>query len=139
MYTITGYDASAHIAEETTRQRGGGQGRLAVGASSAVIGWFVLLAITFAATDVGAINDAAGSSISVFTSAEMNQNWAEAIILIAVVGQLFCGMAVRHELLAYVLRVLARPRNSRLAAVEPGGRQGRAGERRDRQLPGSRS
>ena len=51
--------------------------------SSAVIGWFVLLAITFAATNVDAVNEGFGSSISVLTSAEMNQNWAEAIIVIA--------------------------------------------------------
>ena len=44
---------------------------------SALIGWFVLLAITFAATDVDAVNEAFGTSISVFTSADMNQNWAE--------------------------------------------------------------
>ena len=32
MYTVTGYDASAHVAEETQGRRGlGGQGRLAVG------------------------------------------------------------------------------------------------------------
>ena len=32
MYTITGYDASAHVAEETKERRaGGGQGRLAIG------------------------------------------------------------------------------------------------------------
>ncbi len=94
MYTITGYDASAHVAEETQEaEEAAAKGVWQSVASSAVIGWFVLLAITFAATDVSAINDAAGSSISVFTSAEMNQNWAEAVILIAVVGQLFCGMA----------------------------------------------
>ena len=94
MYTLTGYDASAHVAEETHEaEEAAAKGVWQSVASSALIGWFVLLAITFAATDVGAVNDAAGSSISVFTSAEMNQNWAEAIILIATVGQLFCGMA----------------------------------------------
>ena len=36
---------------------------------------------------------ASAASIAVFTSADMNQNWAEAIILIACVGQFFCGMA----------------------------------------------
>ncbi len=94
MYTITGYDASAHVAEETHEaEEAAAKGVWQSVFISAVIGWFVLLAITFAATDVGAINDAAGSSISVFTSAEMNQNWAEAIILIACIGQFFCGMA----------------------------------------------
>jgi amino acid transporter len=94
MYTITGYDASAHVAEETREaEEAAAKGVWQSVASSAVIGWFVLLAITFAATDVKAINDAAGTSISVFTSADMSQNWAEIIILIASIGQLFCGMA----------------------------------------------
>ncbi|HEY1357008.1 MAG TPA: amino acid permease [Thermoleophilaceae bacterium] len=94
MYTITGYDASAHVAEETHEaEEAAAKGVWQSVFISAVIGWFVLLAITFAATDTKAINEAAGSSISVFTSADMNQNWAEAIIFIACVGQFFCGMA----------------------------------------------
>jgi amino acid transporter len=94
MYTITGYDASAHVSEETHEaEQAAAKGVWQSVASSALIGWFVLLAITFAATDVGAVNDAFGTSISVFTSAEMSRDWAEVIILIAVIGQLFCGMA----------------------------------------------
>jgi len=94
IYTLTGYDASAHVAEETVgAEQGAAKGIWQSVAISALIGWFVLLAITFAATDVTAVNEGFGTSISVFTSAEMNQNWAEAIILIAVIGQLFCGMA----------------------------------------------
>jgi amino acid transporter len=94
MYTITGYDASAHVAEETQgAEEAAAKGVWQSVALSAVIGWFVLLAILFAATNVDAVNAGFGSSISVFTSADMNQNWAEAIILIACVGQFFCGMA----------------------------------------------
>ncbi|HEV7845836.1 MAG TPA: amino acid permease [Thermoleophilaceae bacterium] len=92
-YTITGFDASAHISEET---RGA-----AIGAArgvwqsvfySAIIGWFVLLAITFAATDVGAINDGAGSSLAVFGSA-LSPAAEKAVVLISTIGQFFCGMA----------------------------------------------
>jgi amino acid transporter len=94
MYTITGYDASAHVAEETVgAEQAAAKGIWQSVALSALIGWFVLLAITFAATNVTAINEGFGSSLSVFTSADMNQNWAEAIILIACVGQFFCGLA----------------------------------------------
>jgi amino acid transporter len=94
MYTITGYDASAHVAEETVgAEQAAAKGIWQSVALSAVIGWFVLLAILFAATDVNAINEGFGTSISVFTSAAMNQNWAEAILVIACVGQFFCGMA----------------------------------------------
>lgn len=98
MYTQTGYDASAHISEETKGA--------ALGAAKGVwrsvfwagtIGWLVLLAITFAATDTGFINDAgngfgAGSSLAIFDSA-LGSGGAKAVILIATIGQLFCGMA----------------------------------------------
>ena len=94
MYTITGYDASAHVSEETTEaEQAAAKGVWQSVASSALIGWFVLLAITFAATDVKAVNEAFGTSISVFTSAAMDKGWAEAVIAIATIGQLFCGMA----------------------------------------------
>jgi amino acid transporter len=93
MYTQTGYDASAHVAEETHEAeikvaRGLWQSVF----YAALFGWFVLLAITFAATDIGAINKAGGTSLSVFTSA-MSSGWAEAVILISTIGQVFCGMA----------------------------------------------
>jgi amino acid transporter len=97
MYTQTGYDASAHISEETKGA--------ALGAAKGVwrsvfwagaIGWIVLLAITFAATDVKAINagDAfgIGSSLDIFASS-LTSSAAKAVILIATIGQLFCGMA----------------------------------------------
>jgi amino acid transporter len=94
MYTITGYDASAHVAEETVgAEQAAAKGIWQSVALSALIGWFVLLAFLFAATDVDGINKGFGSVISVFTTADMNQNWAEAILVIACVGQFFCGMA----------------------------------------------
>src|SRR4051812_4777942 len=69
-YTITGFDSCAHISEET--QGAADSAAKGVWRSifySAVIGWILLLAITFAATDVKAINDGAGSSIAVLKSA----------------------------------------------------------------------
>jgi amino acid transporter len=98
MYTQTGYDASAHISEET---RGA-----AIGAAKGVwrsvfwagaIGWLVLLAITFAATDTGFINNAEngiglGSSLAIFDSA-LDPWAAKMVILIATIGQFFCGMS----------------------------------------------
>ena len=99
MYTITGYDASAHVAEETVgAEQAAAKGIWQSVALSALIGWFLLLAFLFAATHPTAITNGAGTpltggSIAVFLSADMNQNWAEAIIAIACVGQFFCGMA----------------------------------------------
>jgi amino acid transporter len=93
MYTVTGYDASAHVAEETRdAEISAAKGVWQSVALSALIGWFVLLAITFAASDVGAVNDAGGTTLAIFTSA-MSEGWAETVILISAIGQFFCGMA----------------------------------------------
>ena len=93
MYTQTGYDASAHTAEETKGAAiAAAQGVWRSVFFSALIGWFVLLGFLFAATDVAAVNDGAGSVFSIFESAL--DSWAaKLVILIATVGQLFCGAA----------------------------------------------
>ena len=93
MYTQTGYDASAHTAEETKdAATAAAQGVWRSVFWSAVIGWFVLLAFLFAANDVQAVNDSAGFVGAIFTSAL--DSWAaKMVILIATVGQLFCGAA----------------------------------------------
>jgi amino acid transporter len=100
MYTQTGYDASAHISEETKgAAKGAAQGVWRSVFYSGLIGWFVLLAITFAASDTKFINDAGngygiGSSIAIIVHALDNHVWAaKAVLLIATIGQLFCGMA----------------------------------------------
>src|SRR5215216_5769606 len=69
MYTQTGYDASAHTAEETRGAAiSAAQGVWRSVFFSAVIGWFVLLAFLFAANDVKAVNDGAGFVGAIFTS-----------------------------------------------------------------------
>ena len=95
MYTQTGYDASAHTAEETRGAAiAAAQGVWRSVFWSAVIGWFVLLALLFAASDVPAINEAGGVSNSIVTTALSGDMWAAKLILIiATVGQLFCGAA----------------------------------------------
>jgi amino acid transporter len=97
MYTITGYDASAHLSEEThgaTDAAPKGVWRSVF--YSAVIGWIVLLAITFAAIDPAAVTKgvgfSGGSSLNVFKSA-LSGAGAKAVVLISVIGQIFCGMA----------------------------------------------
>jgi amino acid transporter len=98
MYTQTGYDASAHVSEETRGAAlGAAKGIWRSVFWAGVIGWFVVLAVTFAATDVETINDpangyGAGSSLAIFTTA-LSSAGAKAVILIATIGQLFCGMA----------------------------------------------
>ena len=66
MYTITGYDASAHISEETHgAAMAAPKGVWRSVFYSAIFGWMVLLALTFAATHVKAINAAGGTSQSI--------------------------------------------------------------------------
>jgi amino acid transporter len=93
MYTVTGYDASAHVAEETRdAEVSAAKGVWQSVALSGLIGWFVLLAITFAASDLKAVNDGGGTTLAIFQSA-MSEGWAEVVILISAIGQFFCGMA----------------------------------------------
>jgi amino acid transporter len=93
MYTQTGYDASAHISEETRGAAlGAAKGVWRSVFWSGVFGWFVLLGFTFAATDVNAVNDGGGSSLAIFSSAL--DPWAEKmVVLLSTIGQFFCGMA----------------------------------------------
>jgi amino acid transporter len=93
MYTITGYDASAHVSEEThDAAQAAPKGVWRSVFYSAIFGWAVLLALTFAATHVKEINAAGGTSQSIIESA-LSTAAAKAVLVIATVGQLFCGMA----------------------------------------------
>jgi amino acid transporter len=93
MYTITGYDASAHISEEThDAAMAAPKGVWRSVFYSAVFGWMVLLALTFAATHVNAITAAGGTSQSIIESA-LSSAAAKAVLVISTIGQIFCGMA----------------------------------------------
>ncbi|HVX32938.1 MAG TPA: amino acid permease [Solirubrobacterales bacterium] len=92
-YTITGFDASAHISEETH----GASTAAAKGVwrsifYSAVIGWIVLLAITFAITSSGAATEAEGFAPTILVDA-LGTGWGKFVLIISTVGQLFCGAA----------------------------------------------
>ncbi len=93
MYTQTGYDASAHTAEETRgAAKAAAQGVWRSVFYSAIAGWAVLLALLFAATHVDAINKAGGGSIPVIETGLAS--WAaKFVLIICTVGQLFCGAA----------------------------------------------
>ena len=135
MYTETGYDASAHVAEEThDAERAAARGIWQAVFYSAIIGWFVLLAITFAVPDEAAITEAGGGSIAIFTEA-MSSGWAETVILISRHRPVLLRHGLRDELLAHLLRVLARPRRARLGVLDPAEPQPRARRRDPRRLP----
>jgi amino acid transporter len=93
MYTQTGYDASAHTAEETRgAAKAAAQGVWRSVFYSALIGWVLLLALLFAATNVPSINKLGGGAIPVVNTGL--STWAAKFVLIIfTVGQLFCGAA----------------------------------------------
>jgi amino acid transporter len=92
-YTITGFDASAHISEETHgASESAPKGVWRSVFYSALIGWILLLALTFAATDSKAIADGGGGALSIIESA-LSSTAGEIVIFISCIGQLFCGMA----------------------------------------------
>ncbi len=93
MYTQTGYDASAHTAEETHGAAiSAAQGVWRSIFFSAIIGWLVLLAFLYAATNVTAVNDSGGAVFGIFNSA-LDPWAAKMVVLIATIGQFFCGAA----------------------------------------------
>ncbi len=95
MYTITGYDASAHVSEETHGAEGSApKGIWRSVLYSAIFGWIVILAITFAIqhSHESEIYKAAYPALTIFSSA-LSSSAAKAVVLISTVGQLFCGMA----------------------------------------------
>src|SRR5450759_1428661 len=95
MYTITGYDASAHVSEETHgAAEAAPKGVWRSVFYSAVIGWIVLLALTFAIqkTKETELLQASFPAIAIFETA-LSSAAAKAVILISTIGQLFCGMA----------------------------------------------
>jgi amino acid transporter len=96
-YTITGFDASAHLSEEThDSQIGPARGVWQSIFYSAVIGWLVLLAITFAATNPDAVTAGEtygpGSSLEIFLQS-LTPAAFKAVMVICTIGQLFCGLA----------------------------------------------
>jgi amino acid transporter len=95
MYTITGYDASAHVSEETHgADESAPKGVWRSVFYSAVIGWILLLALTFAVQqkDVSKISTAGFPALGILSSA-LSATAAKTVILISTIGQLFCGMA----------------------------------------------
>ena len=93
-YTITGYDASAHMSEETRgAQRAAAWGIVMSVVMSVIFGFALLVAVTFAIPSTkGGI--AAGANIVTYIwQSSMSTKWAEFLLVIACVAQFFCGTA----------------------------------------------
>ncbi|GII80131.1 amino acid transporter [Sphaerisporangium rufum] len=92
-YTITGFDACAHVSEETKGAAlSAARGLWKSIFYSAIGGWILLLSFLFAATDVDAVNKEGGFVGAIFTSA-LSPGLATVIFGISTVGQFFCGMS----------------------------------------------
>jgi amino acid transporter len=90
-YTITGFDASAHLAEEThAASRMAAVGMYMSVVVSVVFGWVLLLAVTFAVPDTQGVLDATSNAVVYIWQASMSQNWAEILLFICCVAQMFC-------------------------------------------------
>jgi amino acid transporter len=90
-YTITGYDASAHMAEETHKaSRMAAVGMVAAVVVSVIVGWLLLLAMTFAVPSTAGALENIGIIVPWIWSESMSQNWSEILLFIAVVAQFFC-------------------------------------------------
>ncbi len=96
-YTITGFDASAHLSEETSAaSQAAAKGIWQSIFYSAIGGWILLLAFLFAIPDkAGAADNAgvgAGGVAYIFTES-MGSNLAGLVLFISAAGQFFCSMA----------------------------------------------
>ena len=90
-YTITGYDASAHMAEETHgASRMAAIGMVSAVVVSVIVGFILLVAITFAIPDTAGAIENFGIIIPWIWTESMSQNWSEALLFIVVVAQFFC-------------------------------------------------
>jgi amino acid transporter len=92
-YTITGYDASAHLSEETkSAANGAAKGIWRSIFYSAIGGWILLLSFLFAVQDPDGVSKG-GGAVSVIFSQAMSSRWAGIVLLISTAGQFFCTVA----------------------------------------------
>lgn len=93
-YTITGYDASAHMAEETHEaSRGAAVGMYMSVVMSVIFGFVLLVAVTFAVPSTQGVLDAGGNAVTYIWQESMSTVWAEVLLFIAVIAQVFCLIA----------------------------------------------
>jgi amino acid permease (GABA permease) len=92
-YTFTGYDASAHMTEEThSAARSGPRGVVMSIVVSLFAGWVLLIGLTFAIQNYSTEAAAAVPPAQIFIDA-IGSTGAKLLLLIVVFAQLFCGMS----------------------------------------------
>jgi amino acid transporter len=93
-YTITGYDASAHMSEETRgAQRAAAWGIVMSVVVSVIFGFALLVAVTFAIPSTKGGLDAGANIVTYIWQTSMSTKWAEFLLVIACIAQFFCGTA----------------------------------------------
>jgi amino acid transporter len=93
-YTYTGYDASAHLSEETHEaSRTAARGVINSVLVSAICGWVLVLALTFSIKSLDKVTGAGSFAVTVLLQDALGKTGAELLLFIAVIAQLFCGMS----------------------------------------------
>ena len=94
-YTFTGYDASAHMTEETRdAARSGPRGIVMSILVSLAAGWVLLLGVTFAIQDYdGALASETGVPPAQIFIDAVGLTGGKLLLLVAIGAQLFCGMS----------------------------------------------
>jgi amino acid transporter len=92
-YTITGYDASAHLSEETkSAANSAAKGMWRAIFYSGIGGWILLLSFLFAVQNEGKVTSGGGGVAVIFSQA-LTSHWGGTVLLISTAGQFFCTMA----------------------------------------------
>jgi amino acid transporter len=90
-YTITGFDASAHMAEETHQaSRMAAVGMYMSVVVSVIFGFILLVAVTFAIPGTQGALTNIGAVVPWLWKTSMSENWSDALLAICVVAQFFC-------------------------------------------------
>ncbi|MFY9915998.1 MAG: amino acid permease, partial [Nocardioidaceae bacterium] len=90
-YTITGFDASAHLSEETeAASKSAARGMWQSIFYSGIGGWILLLSFLFAVQDPEKVTEGGGGVAVIFSQA-LSSNWAGLILLISATGQFYCA------------------------------------------------
>src|SRR3954453_17411415 len=93
-YTYTGYDASAHMSEETRdASRAAARGVIGSIAGSAVLGYILALAVTFAIQSYDKTLGAGTFAVKQVFLDSLGTRTAEILLFITVVAQFYCGMS----------------------------------------------
>ncbi|MGV9315412.1 amino acid permease [Streptomyces sp. NPDC003691] len=94
-YTFSGYDASAHLSEETSNASvSAARGIVRAIWVSWIAGFVLLMALTFAIQDYdGALNSETGVPPAQILLDALGSGGAAALLLVVIVAQLFCGNA----------------------------------------------